>query len=129
MASTSQRQKGRDGLPPTLDVLIRVLNLVKDTCGNFPPAQVAFNSVSILLTTIRVRFPLLCENELLSHVRYLGYDPQRLGLLPAWTRLRQCMSSPLHEVERGTIGSAQPPCPRCDWRVDHVRRNRNEQAD
>ena len=58
MASTSQPQKGRDRVLPTLDVFIQVLNIAKDTCG-IPPAQVAFGSASILLSMIRARFYLL----------------------------------------------------------------------
>ena len=74
MASTLLQQKGRHHVLPTLDVFIQVLNIAKDTCG-IPPAQVAFGSASVLLTMIRARFPLLCENELLTHVP-LGHDGQ-----------------------------------------------------
>ena len=55
MASTSQQQKGRDRVLPTLDVFVQVLNIAKDTCG-IPPAQVAFGSASVLLAMIRARF-------------------------------------------------------------------------
>jgi hypothetical protein len=54
--STSQRPKGHDSALSTLDVLIQVLTIAKDTCG-IPPAQVAFGSAVALLTMIRVRFP------------------------------------------------------------------------
>ena len=40
MASMSQRQKGREGILSTLDGVIQILNLAKDTCG-IPPAQIA----------------------------------------------------------------------------------------
>ena len=62
MALRSQSPKGRDGALSTLDVLIQVLSLAKDTCG-IPPAQIALGSAVLLLTMIRVRFPLLGENE------------------------------------------------------------------
>ena len=51
-----QRQKGRDGVLSTLDVVIQGLNLAKDTCG-FLPAQAVLGSVTTLLTMIRVSFP------------------------------------------------------------------------
>jgi hypothetical protein len=72
MASTSKPSKGRDVVLPTLDVLIQALDIAKDACG-IPPAQIALGSASTLLTMIRVRFPLLREEELLTHV-YLGHD-------------------------------------------------------
>jgi hypothetical protein len=61
MASTSQRPK--DCVFPTLDVFIQLLNIAKDTCG-IPPAQVAFISAGVLLTMIRVGFPLLGDEKL-----------------------------------------------------------------
>ena len=62
MASRSQSPKGHDGALSTLDVLIQVLSLAKDTCG-IPPAQIALASAVVLLTMIRVRFPLLGVDE------------------------------------------------------------------
>ena len=60
MASMSQQTKGRDGVLPTLDVFIQILNIAKDTCG-IPPAQVALGAASVLLAMIRVHPPLLHE--------------------------------------------------------------------
>ena len=51
----------------TLDGLIQVLDLAKDTCG-IPPAQAAFGAVSILLTMIRVCHPRFWYYDLLAHV-------------------------------------------------------------
>ena len=70
----------------TLDVVIQDLNLAKDACG-VPPAQIALSSASVLLTTIRVRFPLLREAEPLTHI-HLGYYSQRSRLRRAWADLR-----------------------------------------
>ena len=67
MASTSQRQKGRDGVLSALDVLIQALTLAKDTCG-VPPAQIALGSAVALLTMIRVRFLLFGDDESLTLV-------------------------------------------------------------
>ena len=67
MALASQPQKGRDVVLPTLNVFIQALNIAKDACG-VPPAQIALGSASTLLTMIRVRFPLLCEDEPLTQV-------------------------------------------------------------
>ena len=86
MASTSQQQKGRDRVLPTLDVFVQVLSIAKDTCG-IPPAQIAFGSASVLLSMIRARFPLLSNDALLTHV-YLGYDGQRSGFRRPWPGLR-----------------------------------------
>ena len=69
MASTSQRPNGRDGVVATLDVFIQVLSLAKDTCG-IPPAQIALGSAAVLLTMIRVYFPLPCEGRLLTAEYY-----------------------------------------------------------
>ena len=77
MGSMFQRPKGRDGVLSTLDVFIQGLNLAKDTCG-IPPAQIAFGAASILLTMIRVRFPLLCGEEFLTPA-YLGHYGQQSG--------------------------------------------------
>jgi hypothetical protein len=63
----SQRPKGRDGALTTLNVCIQALDIAKDACG-IPPAQVALGSASTLLTMIRVRFSLLREDKLLTHV-------------------------------------------------------------
>jgi hypothetical protein len=79
MASTSQWPKGRDGVLPTLDVFIQILNTAKDTCG-IPPAQAAFGSASVFLALIRVGFlhpP--CKGKPLTHV-HIGHDGQRSGL-------------------------------------------------
>jgi hypothetical protein len=67
MASTPQPPRGRDGALSTLDVLIQGLSIAKDVCGILP-AQIALGSAVILLTMIRVRFPLLREDKLLTHV-------------------------------------------------------------
>ena len=55
MASTSQRQKGRDRALSALDAVIQVLSLAKDSCG-IPPAQAVFGVASALLAMIKVRF-------------------------------------------------------------------------
>ena len=57
MASLKQ-SKGRDVVLSTLDVLIQGLNLAKNACP-IPPAQIALGCASVLLSTIRVCFPLL----------------------------------------------------------------------
>lgn len=69
MASVSQRPKGHDGVLSTLDLFIQVLSLAKDTCG-IPPAQAVFASACALLTVIRVRFSLLCEDKPPTHAVY-----------------------------------------------------------
>ena len=60
-ANSSKRQKRRENALSLLDLAIEALNLAKDACG-IPPAQAVFGSVSILLTMIRVHFPLFCDD-------------------------------------------------------------------
>ena len=67
MASTSESPTGGDGALSTLDTLIQVLSLAKDTCG-IPPAQIALSSAVVLLAMIRVRSLLLSQNEPVTHV-------------------------------------------------------------
>jgi hypothetical protein len=65
--TSSQQPKGREAALATLSVCIQALDIAKDACG-IPPAQVALGSASTLLTMIRVRFSLLREGKLLTHV-------------------------------------------------------------
>ena len=110
MASSSQQQKGRDAVLPTLDVFIQVLSIAKDTCG-IPPAQIAFGSANVLLTMIRVRFSSLSgENDSPTHV-CLGHDGQRSRLYRPWAGLRRCMPSTLPKIEGETVGRSQPVHP------------------
>ena len=56
------QQKGQENILSSLNVAIDFLNLAKDSCGSIPPAQAVFGSVSILLTMIKVRFPLFSDD-------------------------------------------------------------------
>lgn len=57
-----------------LTVLLGAVNLARDVSATVPPARIAFAAVSTLLTMIRVRCLLFCDDVLLVHV-YLGtYD-------------------------------------------------------
>ena len=67
MASGSQRQTGRDGARTTLDAAIQDMNHARDTCG-IPPAQVAFGSVSDLLTVTEVRVLPSRDYHILVHI-------------------------------------------------------------
>jgi hypothetical protein len=119
MASTSESQKGRDVVLPTLDVFIQALNTAKDACG-IPPAQIALGSASTLLTMIRVHSPLLsCEQGPLTYV-HLGHHGQLSGLRRPRKKLRKCVSSAPPETEGKTIGRTHPGRPRCDWGSDRV---------
>ena len=60
-SANSKWQKRQENIFSSLDVAIKALNLAKDVCG-IPPAQAVFASVSILLTMIRVRFPLFSDD-------------------------------------------------------------------
>jgi hypothetical protein len=66
MAAESQQPEGRDGVISSLNMAIDVLNLAKEL-SSITPAKAVFGSVSILLTTIKVRFPLFCDEMLQAH--------------------------------------------------------------
>ena len=68
--ASSQRPKGRDGALPTLDAIIQILNLAKDTC-DILPARAVFGAAIVLLTMIRVRFP---PSRELKHLVYRVQD-------------------------------------------------------
>ena len=89
MATGSPQLKGRDRAISTLDAFIQILNIAKGACA-IPPAQVAFDSVSILLTMIRVRSPAFYDYELLIHV-HSGHYGQQTGVRRPWISLRQCV--------------------------------------
>ena len=62
MKAESQHPKGREGAIEALNEAIEGLNLVKVSC--IAPAKTVVDSVSTLLTLIRVRFPSFCQNLL-----------------------------------------------------------------
>jgi hypothetical protein len=90
MVSKPQRRKERDGVLSTLDAVIQVLSLAKDTCGVLP-AQIAFGSASVLLTMIRVNHPIL-SNELPVYFPS-GLHDQQAGLRQSWAFLCRCLQS------------------------------------
>ena len=92
MATNSKQPKERDGVLSSLSVTVEVLNLAKEVPG-IAPAKAAFGSVSVLLTMIRARFFLFCDDEPRVHV-HPGLDDQRTGLRRARVGLRRCLSRP-----------------------------------
>ena len=91
MASTSQRQKARHGVPLSLDADIKALDRAKGACS-IPHAQIAFDSASALLTTIRVRSHLFRGYELQAHVDS-GFHSPKAGLLKTREILRWSMQT------------------------------------
>ena len=57
-SADSRRQKRQDDALSTLNVVIETMNLAKEI-SSVTPAKAVFGSVGVLLTMIRVRFPLL----------------------------------------------------------------------
>ena len=55
MATKSQQPKGREDTLSSLNTAIDAINLAKDV-STIPPAKAAFDSASVFLATIRVRF-------------------------------------------------------------------------
>jgi len=78
MAAKPQRPKGRDGTLSSLNIAIEAMNLAKEV-SSITPAKVVFGSVSILLTMVRVRFPLFYHWALHVHV-WPGLDGQQSRL-------------------------------------------------
>ena len=72
MDKKSQQPKGREGTLTSLNAAIEALNLAKEISG-VPPAKAAFGSVSVLLTMVRVRFLLFCDDGFEVHM-YLGFN-------------------------------------------------------
>ena len=118
MASTSQSQKGRNATPSTLDADIEVLDRAKGTC-DIPPAQIAFNSASALLTTIRVRSHLFRGCEVRSHV-HPGLHGRKTGLLRTWEDLCRCMQNSRPRIEGERIRRTQSVSAGGNRRVDYV---------
>ena len=86
MATNLPQQEGRDRAISTLNTLIQILNIAKDACA-IPPAQVAFGSVCVLLTMIRVRSALFYDHKLQIH-DYSGHHGQQKGVCRHWVNLR-----------------------------------------
>ena len=55
MATNPQQSKGRDGAISSLNIAIGAMNLAKEI-SSITPAKVAFGTVAVLLTMIKVRF-------------------------------------------------------------------------
>jgi len=72
MEAKSQRPKDREGVISLLNVTIEALNLAKEI-SSVTPAKAAFGSVSTLLTMVKVRLLLFC-NDLLQVHTYPGQD-------------------------------------------------------
>ena len=65
-SADSQQQKHRDDVLSTLNVAIEAMNLAKEiSCVT--PAKAVFGSVGVLLTMIRVRFPLFSDDMFQVH--------------------------------------------------------------
>jgi len=60
MKTESQRPKGREGTPETLNTAIEATNLAEKVFS-IAPTKVVFGSVNALLIQIRVCFLLLCH--------------------------------------------------------------------
>lgn len=85
MDANSQQQKNRDNILSLLNVAIEALVLAKDA-SNVTPAKVVYNSVSVLLTMIRVCL-LLFSGGLQAHV-YPGLHGQKCRLRQSRAGLR-----------------------------------------
>ena len=86
MKAGSQRCKEREA---DLNAAIEALDLAKTS--SILPAKAVFDTVTVLLTTIRVGF-LSFRNGLLQIHTLLGFNDQRSGSRRARVILRQCLS-------------------------------------
>jgi len=69
MTAKSQRLKGRDGALSSLNVAIQAVNLAKKD-SRITQAKTAFDSVSVLLATIRVGFLLVLIGQPVANAAY-----------------------------------------------------------
>jgi len=60
MKDDSKQPEGRDGVVSSLNMAIDGLNLAKEV-SSITPVKTVFDSVKILLITIRVSFLLFCD--------------------------------------------------------------------
>jgi len=68
-----KRQKRRDDVLSSLNTVIEGLNLAGNL-SSITPAKVAFGTVSVILTMIRVSFPILCGDILQADQTHEGLD-------------------------------------------------------
>jgi len=87
MEAKPQRPKEQDETLSSLNVAIEAMNLAKEV-SSITPAKAVFGSVSILLTMVRVRFLVSCDQKYHIHV-WLGFDGQQTGLRRAQPSLRR----------------------------------------
>jgi len=69
MDGKPQRPKDRAGAISALKAAIEAVDLTLEKTSSIAPAKTAFNSVSTLLTTIRVCFLLLCNDLPRVHIQ------------------------------------------------------------
>ena len=74
MDKESKRQKRRDDVLSLLDTAIQAMDLAKEVASP-TPAKAVFGSVSALLTMVRVRLPLSCDDGPRIHT-YPGFYEQ-----------------------------------------------------
>jgi len=66
MNANSQRPKRRDVAVSSLNAAIDTMNILKEAMA-MTPIKAAFGSVSVILTMIRVRFLLFCNDPLQAY--------------------------------------------------------------
>ena len=86
MEAESQRPKGWESAISELNTAIKALNLAKDASG-IAPARAVFDSVSIVLSAIRVSFLPIFVDRLQSEMDP-GQIDQPGGLRRTWAGLR-----------------------------------------
>ena len=118
MTDKSQRPKGRDGVLSLLNVAIDGLILAKEL-SSVTPAQAVFGSVSVLLTMIRVRFLLFCDEPFQVYTQP-GHDSQRTGLRRSRVILCRYLQSPRPWGEWKETGRSQQVGVRCDKPINDV---------
>ena len=68
MEAGSQQPKGQESAISALNTAIKALSVAEKT-SSVAPAKPVFRSVTILLTLIRVRFLLFCDDLLQAHTQ------------------------------------------------------------
>jgi len=88
----AQEQKRRDNILSSLNAAVESLNLAGGI-SDIIPAKAVFGTVSVILTTIRVSFPLVYVGQLRAET-LLGLNDQPGRFRRTWTGLRQCLYCP-----------------------------------
>ena len=104
----AQQQKRRDNILSSLNAAIDALNIAGGV-SDIIPAKAVFGTVSVVLTMIRVSFPLVYVDRLRAETRP-GFDDQPSRVCRTWVGLRRRLYRPRQRAEGEEVGRSQQLC-------------------